>query len=651
MKNPTNPPRLARAESFLGFHFDFHAGPDSTGIGKRTTPEMIERIIREAHPDYLQCDCKGHPGISSYPTRVGNPAPGIVGDPLRVWRDVTAAHGVALYMHYSGVWDHEALRQHPSWARIDEKGHRDPNNTSVFGPYADRLLIPQLVELAEEYGVDGVWVDGECWATAQDYGKRVLQAFREATGIETVPRKPEDPGFHEFTEFCREGFRSYLRHWVDEVHRASPDFQIASNWAFTSFMPEPVSANVDFLSGDYTSADSVNSARLEGRCLARQGKPWDLMAWSFSSKWEEAAWSTKSAVQLQREAAVILALGGGFQAYFRQDRDGAIFDWQVKLMAEVAAFCRARQPYCHQAEAVPQIGLLLSTPSFYRKTHRLFSPWGGEMSAIRGTLQCLLDSQYPVEVLMEHQLTGRMQEYPLLVVPEWDDLEQGLVDDLREYVRQGGALLLIGPGAARLFEAELKVRLVGDPKEEQRWLECAGWLGVVKCACQEAELLPGSERLSTLHEKDDLRSPSIPAASITEFGRGKIGAIYANLGGRYASAATFVQRDFLSALTRRLFPRPLVQVTGSHLVDVTVNRIGGRLAINLVNTAGPHADPKVYSFDEIPPVGPLTIRVRLPEPPERVILQPGDRAVDWIYEDGEVKLTLERLEVHDIVVI
>ena len=78
------PQRPRRADSFLGIHFDFHAGPDCKEVGKNTTPAMVENIINLVHPDYLQIDCKGHPGFSSYPTKVGHQAPGIIGDPLRV---------------------------------------------------------------------------------------------------------------------------------------------------------------------------------------------------------------------------------------------------------------------------------------------------------------------------------------------------------------------------------------------------------------------------------------------------------------------------------------------------------------------------------------------------------------------------------------
>ncbi|HXP62308.1 MAG TPA: alpha-L-fucosidase, partial [Dongiaceae bacterium] len=349
------PKRLKRADSFFGIHFDFHAGPDNPEIGRNTTPEMIESIIDAAHPDYIQIDCKGHPGISSYPTKVGNPAPRLAGDPLRVWREVSARHGVALYMHYSGVWDSEAIRQHPEWAAVNADGTTNRNATSFFGGYADRLLIPQLRELAGDYGVDGAWVDGDCWAAVADYGPAALKAFRAATGLQDVPRKPGDSHWFEFLQFNRDAYRAYLRHYVGEVKRTNPDMQLCSNWAFSDHMPEEVCAPVDWISGDLTPEDSVNAARFSSRYLARQGKPWDLMAWSFTIHGEKRNGSNqKSAAQLEREAAEILAQGGGFESYYGQRRDGSVSASHLPVIAEVARFCRARQPFCQGATPVPQ---------------------------------------------------------------------------------------------------------------------------------------------------------------------------------------------------------------------------------------------------------------------------------------------------------
>lgn len=459
LADPQSPARLKRADSFLGIHFDFHANTDCTNVGARTTPAMVESIISAVRPDYLQIDCKGHPGLSSYPTKVGHRAPGIVGDPLRVWRDVTARHGVALYMHYSGVWDSKAVKEHPDWAAIGADGKPSAKATSLFGPYSGRLLIPQLRELAGEYGVDGAWVDGECWASVPDYGPAALKAFREATGIGDVPRKPGEPHWFEFLQFHREAFRKYLRNYIAAVKQTHPGFQLCSNWAFTDHMAEPVSAPVDFLSGDYSPQDSVNSARVSARYLARQGKPWDLMAWSFSTKPDRRQ---KTAVQLQREAAVVLATGGGFQAYFTQNRDGSVRLEEMPVMAEVAKFCRARQAICHRAEPVPQVALLFSTEGHYRRLNGLFPR---NYAPLTDALLALLGRQYSVEVLGEHQLSGRMSQYPLIVVPGWGHLEPRFKDELVARVQSGGNLLLVGPEASALFQAEPgKITSVGRGK-------------------------------------------------------------------------------------------------------------------------------------------------------------------------------------------
>lgn len=101
---------------------------------------------------------------------------------------------------------------------------------------------------------------------------------------------------------------------------------------------------------------------------------------------------------------------------------------------------------------------------------------------------------------------------------------------------------------------------------------------------------PGAEAFAPLHEVMDLRFPGRPAASERAFGEGRIAGIYLDLGGNYAQRAATLHRDLLSTAVGRLFPEQMVQVEGSRLVHVTVNRLGGHLAVNLVNLAGQHAD-------------------------------------------------------------
>ncbi|MFA6135369.1 MAG: alpha-amylase family protein [Phycisphaerae bacterium] len=642
------PARLRRSESFLGVHFDFHASDDCTEVGKTVTPRMIEAIIDAVGPDYLQTDCKGHRGLSSYPTKVGAPAPGFVKDTLRIWRDVTARRGVALFMHYSGVWDTEMVRRHPNWARVDEAGKAGDDSTCVFGPYVDELMIPQLKELCDVYGVDGVWVDGDCWAVKPDYNPLTLEKFRAETGIQNVPHTKDEPHYHEFLQFNREGFRRYVRRYVDAMHAHNKDFQVASNWAFTSFMPEPVSIGVDFISGDYAPSDAVNSARYEGRCMAPQGKPWDLMAWGFSRKGRENCYVTKSVPQLQREAAVVLALGGGFQAYFTQNRDGSVNLWQMEVMGEVARFCRARQKFCHQAVAVPQIALLNSTAGFYR--HKP-SPFGGGPAAVRGTLQALLAGGQSVEILNEHHLRGRMDEYPLIVVPEWEHLEKPFIDELLAYANRGGKLLIVGPGATALFAEPLGIASAEAPESRDCWVEHEGRLGGMVTRCQKVTLGGKAKAFGKLYLSNNISGKTQIAASIARCGKGRIAGVHFDFGERFSQAATPVTRDFLNAMVRELFPEPIVELSGSHLVDVSVNRIGGKLAINLVNAAGPHDSDKTLIHDEIPVLHGLELTLRLPGKPRKITAQPGNRKLAFKYAAGKARVKLPPLEIHDVIVV
>jgi hypothetical protein len=641
-----SPPRLKRADSFLGIHFDFHAGPDCTEVGKNTTPAMVENIIDLVHPDYLQIDCKGHRGLTSYPTKVGNPAPGFVGDPLRVWREVTARRGVSLYMHYSGVWDSEAIIKNPTWGVVNADGKTNPNATSFFGPYADQLLIPQLRELAGEYGVDGAWIDGECWASVPDYSPAALAAFREKTGIQDVPRKPGEPHWFEFLEFHREAFRQYLRHYIAEVKRTHPGFQICSNWAYTDHMAERVNAPVDFLSGDYAPEDSVNSARLSARYLVRQGMPWDLMAWSFSRNAGKNGAFQKSAPQLQREAAVVVALGGGFQAYFKQKRDGSISPEQMPVMAETAAFCRARQALCHHSEPVPQVALLLSTAGHFRSLNGLFNR---DLGRVSGTLQALLETQQSVEVVGEHMLAGRLAEYPLIVVPEWEYLEPKFRDDLVAYAKNGGNLLLIGAKTAALFQPELGVTLDQGISQQPHQLRHRGATAALKGPTPRVQLAAGVQAFGELQPATPADSTPSPAATINRLGKGKIAAVWFSLGQTYPGARSEVVRQFTRDLTRELFPAPLVEVTGSAEVDVCVARKNGNLLVNLVNTSGPHQTEPI--IDSIAPLGPLAVIIRQPSKPARVTLEPGNRSLPFDYQDGQIRLTVPKVDLHEVILV
>ena len=195
--------KLKRTDCFFGIHFDLHASEDITDAGKTLTAEMIDTFLLKVRPDFIQIDCKGHPGISSYPTKVGFHVKGFEKDPLKLWRAITEKDNVALFMHFSGVIDYKVVKEHPDWAIVKANGERSTEKTSFFSPYLDTYMIPQLKELSD-YKVDGAWIDGECWAVEPDYGEASLKRFTKETGITQIPKKSTDQYNPEFMEYTRE---------------------------------------------------------------------------------------------------------------------------------------------------------------------------------------------------------------------------------------------------------------------------------------------------------------------------------------------------------------------------------------------------------------------------------------------------------------
>jgi len=641
--------KLRRADCFFGVHFDLHASEDIADAGKTLTPEMIDTFLTKVHPDFIQIDCKGHPGISSYPTKVGYHVKGFEKNPLKLFREVTEKNKVALFMHYSGVWDSKIVAEHPDWALIQSNGEQSTMSPSFFSPYLDTYMIPQLKELSD-YGVDGAWIDGECWAVTPDFGEASLTRFTKETGITEMPRKPSDIYYPEFIGYTRNLFRERMKKYVDAIHQYNPDFQITSNWAYSSMMPEKVTVNLDFLSGDLTSMNGVYRAAFEARCLAPQGKPWDLMAWGFSWDGKEMPMNIKSSVQLEQELAEVMAMGGGVQVYYQQNRDLSLKPWLANSISEIAAFCRERQIFCHKAKAVPQIALLYPTKAHYKKSSAPFD-WSS-ITGLQGALNALLDGQQTVEILMEHHLTGKMAQYPLIVIPECDYLEPSFMGELRTYLQNGGNMLVIGCETAGLFARELGIRSSEKTEVKSSFISASNHLGAISSSFLSVDLAPESKPLSCFYDICDYRYPGkMVASSVCSYGKGKIAGIYFNAGSAYLKYKSPVLRDFVNDLTTELFPNPLVKVVGSHLVHVAVNKINIRMYANLVNIAGENANQDVIGYDEIPSLKDLTVQINTVKEPTKIVLQPAGKELKIDFHDGVSKVIVPDLPIHSILEI
>ncbi len=633
----------------LGLHFDFHARPyeGMPRIGERLTETDIREICRTLRPDCIQIDCKGHPGRASYPTELGNAMPDICFDTMELWRRVTKEEGVKLFVHYSGVLDAYFCEKHPQLAVMRADGSRDGSVTRTFGcGYADALLIPQLKELAGKYGVDGAWIDGECWGTDLDYDPETLTGFEKSSGIKLNGRLPTENGSPEFAAFrryCRELFVEYVRHYTDEVHKAYPSFMIASNWMFSEYMPEPVNVELDFLSGDYNPWNSVNSARLAGRALARQGKPWDLMSWNFRVDRDGYAKGryVKHPAQIAQEAAAVVSLGGGYQNYITQYKDGSPRMEQIRRMKGVFDILRERQPWCYGGAIVPQIAVFLS--DFDRFNAPKKKPFARDgIEGVMGLVALLCDMGHGVSVASEFDFD---KGFKLIAVPEAICGFGGFAGRLLEYAAKGGSLLISGAKSIGEFiKAGLRVK-AEDAPEGGAYTQDGEAFTAVYGAC--ALNAPDAEAIARVCA--DARDEGRMYACVLPYGRGLIALIGSDIGLSYFNARQAGHTELMGALLKRLY-EPLVCLESAEgTVEITPLRKDGRLLVQLVNMNGPHADTRAASFDRIQPCRDVKLSVSANKKPSAVVQRPCGRSLDFTWDGRRAVFTLDRVDVHEII--
>ena len=595
-------------DRYFGLHFDFHASPGRCpAIGSTLSEEDIAEICNMYKPDFIQVDSKGHPGWSSYPTKYGDEVPGIVGNPMETWRKVTREKGVQLYAHHSGIFDAVYCQKHPEEAVKKADGSRSAEYARTNGSYADEKLIPQIKELAGRYGLDGIWVDGDCWGAQMDFDPSTVAAFEKETGINLggiMPVNADAPYYMEYANYLRGLYRAYLKHYTDAVHAEYPDFKVISNWAYTEHMAGPVSADNDCISGDLDWRNSIMWGRYSGRSAVMQGKPWDMMAWSFRNV--PGGMVTKSPVQLMQEGASIISLGGGFQFYVPQDANGAPNMKALRYLAPVAGFFHSRREWTFGGRPRKQVAVLMETEQRLAEQ----GEWSRDGNTgiytragydrLMGLVSILCDAGHSVSLISERELeNGEASGYPVIIVPNlYQKLQDSSWDALMAYAEAGGSVVLTGPQTCRMYGYES----VGKPESYGKGKGCLA-------------VYPW-ERSSS-----------------------------------YMSQRKFEDRKSLSDFLLTIYDPEVRLASAEGLLELVDFEKDGQLMVQLVNCNGSHYDEKSLTEDFIPPVLDVVLKIRLDRRPKAIFQQPDGKKLEFRWSGGCAEVTVPRVDIHSTIVV
>ncbi len=656
---------------YFGLHYDLHAGEKDTELGARCGEADLGPMLELMGPDFVQTDCKGHPGYTSWFSQVpeASVSPGVVKDALLQWRAATRRLGLPLHCHYSGIWDIAAGKRHPDWSVVTAAGQPagapTPEKMCPRSPYLERLMIPQMLELIDRYGVDGFWVDGDLWAVEPCYCERCRAAFTARTGLAQPPTEPTDPAWPVWWNFTRESFEEYVTRYCDAVHAHKPGVLVCSNWLQTFKNPGEPKVPTDWISGDNAWVWGLDGSRCEARFLATRGKPWDIMLWAFYCSHgmgaAESPWVAKPVEMLEQEAAVLLAFGGNVQVYENPGglRNGQLIPWRQRRWGEVGRFIRRRRQLCQGAGSVPQIAVLHS------ETHLRATPtgknlmWNVDVEPVQGAVFSLLECHYGVDILDEWALQPRLDEFPVIVAPEQARMSEAMVEGLRAYVLHGGRLLVSGAASLERFGAEFLGVTPGQLDESRTYHVPAGD-GTVPLFSKswrrvETTTARGHGQIGLTPLADERLLPH-PAFTVNRVGRGAVAYVPCSVFRDFGHNRYPLTRQFIGGVVKALAPRLDVSVEAPACIDVALRRKGKRRIVHLINrSSGIPNQPNNGAIDQIPNVGPVRVRMRLPRAPRGVRLAYESGKPEWSFtprrDGGVLDVRLASVRIHAALVI
>lgn len=679
MTTPSNKPLRYRQ-----IHLDFHTSEHIPGIGSAFNAEDFAQTFKAAHVDSVTIFAKCHHGWSYYPTTIGAPHPNmtrpdLMGDMITALK----AEDIEAPVYISVQWDERNARLHPEWRAMSATNkyqhaiEGDVSSGRQLSPawhtlclnhkaYRDELL-QQSREVAANYDTPGLFFDivltpdcvcpacvermlsmGRDPENASDRlanDEEVNEIFRTELSAALADEFPGLRVFYNCGHIHKQGtnrFRPYTHLELESLP--------TGGWGYDHF---PSSARY--------------AATLGLDFVAHTGK--------FHTSWGEFG-GFKHPHALEYECAQMVALGSKCLVGDQLHPDGAINPDTYRSVAPAYARIAALEPFLRGAQQVSEIAIL-SAEHFHPESAR-------NHPSDDGAAQMLLELKYPFDVI---DSGTPLDAYRLIIVPDDIVLDAPMAEKLRQFHAKGGKLILSDQSGFDAKNAPLLPMGVTDdggrhpfdpsyvvadrdafPDVPESAFVVYGTARKIKPsgATVLAEIMPPyfnrSFRAwcSHQHTPDDPNAAALGPA-ITECEG--VAYIAYPIFDTYHQIGQPIYKYLVAGLIRRLMPNQALETSlpSSGRASLCFQPEHKRHVLHLlygppqIRGQGVPVDGTkkriMEMIEDIPALGTVTAKVRLPRQPQRVFdALTGEDLVFSVNADKAIEVVLPSLHIHSAIV-
>jgi hypothetical protein len=684
---PVQPDPIAEDPTlrFRQVHLDFHTSPLIDRIGADFDAEQFAASLKRAHINSVTCFATCHHGLSYYPTKVGTQHPGLSRDLLGEQIVACHRHGIRVPAYITVVWAEEQANQHPEWRQIRNDGLpagrrplgpiglHDWQWLCMNSPYADHVAAV-TEEVLRGYSVDGLFFDIVMTVQPGCVCRYCLSSMQKA-GLN--PENDDDLRRHALSVERRfmermsalaRGIRpdltlfynSRLRLTGDPESGIRPEIPYYTHWEIESLA-----------SGNW----GYGHFPLYNRYYQTLAKPRLGMTAAFHRSWADFG-TVKSQAALDYECFRMLAGGATCSIGDQLHPRGALNAETYRRIGITYASVEAKEPWCRDAAPLSEVGLLLRTEAY---TGTRSAGIDGEQGATSMLLQ--LGRQFAV-VDREADFTA----YQAIVAPDHIRFDDRLAAKFRDYLAQGGALLLSHEsglrtdGAGFALADQMGVDYVGPGRYDVEFLHPGsgldGAIPIVDHALYEwgsavraregtavlAVVVPPYFSRTWDHFNSHAQTPPDPTAQ-PEFDavsmRDRVAYMSHPIFSAYQHHGYPVYRQLVGALLDRLLTKPLVRTNLPTTAEVTLLRqpasdaegSAERLVCHILHYVPQRRTADLDLVEDVIPLHDVTVAIRCEWTPRVAYLAPERAPLEMTMDGDYARVHVLRVLGHAMIVL
>jgi hypothetical protein len=593
----------------------------------------------------------------------------------------------------------EVRQAHPDWISVNRTGeavrhwaNRELWVTCALGPYNFEFMDQVHREIVTRYKVDGIFANRWAPQGGDCYCLHCQKNFKAATGLE-LPRTsdPRDPGRRQYLEWRTARLIELWKRWDATVQAANPEARYIPNGP-PSMKSAGELAAIQFTDNQARRGLTPpwNNGRRAKELRSVMGRR--PIGGIFSVGVEEP-YRWKDSVQSEPEIQLWVAEGtaNGMRPWVTKF-SGVLYDrrW-LPVVERIYEWHYRHESYLRNESPVAAIGLLYSEQT--GRYHPGVATGDRTEDHVLGMYHALIEARMPFELVHEAFLTpDRLDRFKVLVLADAAALSNAQCEAIRRYVERGGSVVATFAsslydewgqqrkdfGLADVFGVSFAGRIEGpmqnsylnldsDPSTKKhhqvlRGLEDAPRIinGVFRVEVRPTQEFPSPVTLVPSYPDLPMEDvyPRVPRTQtrelyLREVGRGRVAYIPWDIDRTFWEVLSPDHGKLLrNVLTWAMSQEPApVEVDGRGAMDVTVWRQRNSMTVHLVNLTNPMM--MKGPLREIIPIGPLTVRVRVPNGLRATkvkLLTAGTSAAPQ-EAGGVITTTVPTVDVHEVIAI